>query len=160
MRGRRLHRRVRKGDMGFNRHLLRPSTCYPRPYSTVGCAAVKGACAPRKHLVSRRERFTTDPADRAAAAAGQGGGPHAEVGTASSTGGGSGAAVTGLAGFVTPSEPFFAGDLAGVEALSESASLSTSARVGELGGREAGVCLLYTSPSPRDATLSRMPSSA
>ena len=24
----------------------------------------------------------------------------------------------------------------------------------------AGVCLLYTSPSPRDATLSRMPSSA
>ena len=25
---------------------------------------------------------------------------------------------------------------------------------------EAGVCLLYTSPSPRDATLSRMPSSA
>ena len=25
---------------------------------------------------------------------------------------------------------------------------------------EAGSCLLYTSPSPRDATLSRMPSSA
>ena len=25
---------------------------------------------------------------------------------------------------------------------------------------ERGVCLLYTSPSPRDATLSRMPSSA
>ena len=25
---------------------------------------------------------------------------------------------------------------------------------------EIGVCLLYTSPSPRDATLSRMPSSA
>ena len=25
---------------------------------------------------------------------------------------------------------------------------------------DAGVCLLYTSPSPRDATLSRMPSSA
>ena len=24
----------------------------------------------------------------------------------------------------------------------------------------AGICLLYTSPSPRDATLSRMPSSA
>ena len=80
-------------------------------------------------------RITPPPA----AAAGQGGGPHAEVGTASSTGGGSGAAVTGLAGFVTPSEPFFAGDLAGVEALSESASLATSARVGELGGREAEV---------------------
>ena len=26
--------------------------------------------------------------------------------------------------------------------------------------RRASVCLLYTSPSPRDATLSRMPSSA
>ena len=26
--------------------------------------------------------------------------------------------------------------------------------------RQVGVCLLYTSPSPRDATLSRMPSSA
>ena len=25
---------------------------------------------------------------------------------------------------------------------------------------QAGICLLYTSPSPRDATLSRMPSSA
>ena len=25
---------------------------------------------------------------------------------------------------------------------------------------EYGICLLYTSPSPRDATLSRMPSSA
>ena len=25
---------------------------------------------------------------------------------------------------------------------------------------ELGICLLYTSPSPRDATLSRMPSSA
>ena len=28
-----------------------------------------------------------------------------------------------------------------------------------IGGR-LGICLLYTSPSPRDATLSRMPSSA
>ena len=27
-------------------------------------------------------------------------------------------------------------------------------------GQEAYSCLLYTSPSPRDATLSRMPSSA
>ena len=27
-------------------------------------------------------------------------------------------------------------------------------------GSEANSCLLYTSPSPRDATLSRMPSSA
>ena len=35
----------------------------------------------------------------------------------------------------------------------EEAKLATSAKVG-------GICLLYTSPSPRDATLSRMPSSA
>ena len=28
------------------------------------------------------------------------------------------------------------------------------------GGRVSLICLLYTSPSPRDATLSRMPSSA
>ena len=30
----------------------------------------------------------------------------------------------------------------------------------ELGSETHNVCLLYTSPSPRDATLSRMPSSA
>ena len=30
----------------------------------------------------------------------------------------------------------------------------------ELQGHQAMSCLLYTSPSPRDATLSRMPSSA
>ena len=29
-----------------------------------------------------------------------------------------------------------------------------------LGGNSSKSCLLYTSPSPRDATLSRMPSSA
>ena len=29
-----------------------------------------------------------------------------------------------------------------------------------LQGEQLGICLLYTSPSPRDATLSRMPSSA
>ena len=29
-----------------------------------------------------------------------------------------------------------------------------------LGGTCLNICLLYTSPSPRDATLSRMPSSA
>ena len=28
------------------------------------------------------------------------------------------------------------------------------------GGENTFICLLYTSPSPRDATLSRMPSSA
>ena len=30
----------------------------------------------------------------------------------------------------------------------------------QLRGTEVKACLLYTSPSPRDATLSRMPSSA
>ena len=30
----------------------------------------------------------------------------------------------------------------------------------EVDGESLGICLLYTSPSPRDATLSRMPSSA
>ena len=34
------------------------------------------------------------------------------------------------------------------------------ARLGARGGLEHVACLLYTSPSPRDATLSRMPSSA
>ena len=29
-----------------------------------------------------------------------------------------------------------------------------------VGGQHISICLLYTSPSPRDATLSRMPSSA
>ena len=45
--------------------------------------------------------------------------------------------------------------------------LSTSKEVGDIAeGKEtkdmtrAALCLLYTSPSPRDATLSRMPSSA
>ena len=33
-------------------------------------------------------------------------------------------------------------------------------RAEKLNGRTAMFCLLYTSPSPRDATLSRMPSSA
>ena len=30
----------------------------------------------------------------------------------------------------------------------------------ETSNKESSICLLYTSPSPRDATLSRMPSSA
>ena len=32
--------------------------------------------------------------------------------------------------------------------------------IGESYGDPGWICLLYTSPSPRDATLSRMPSSA
>ena len=41
--------------------------------------------------------------------------------------------------------------------------ITTSAEIGDelpIGGVLAIICLLYTSPSPRDATLSRMPSSA
>ena len=35
-----------------------------------------------------------------------------------------------------------------------------SRKLSAMAGCELFVCLLYTSPSPRDATLSRMPSSA
>ena len=38
--------------------------------------------------------------------------------------------------------------------------ISVKNYVSLLGGDEGSICLLYTSPSPRDATLSRMPSSA
>ena len=37
--------------------------------------------------------------------------------------------------------------------------MQTLVRYGELFGAD-GICLLYTSPSPRDGLLSRMPSSA
>ena len=37
---------------------------------------------------------------------------------------------------------------------------SVDSNVGCLDSSSSSVCLLYTSPSPRDATLSRMPSSA
>eukprot|EP00904_Undaria_pinnatifida_P000836 jgi/Undpi1/10753/HiC_scaffold_29.g13201.m1 len=87
-----------------------------------------------------RMRKTVGMTPSPAAAAGHGGGPNAGGGAASSTAGSSGAAVTGLPGFVTPSEPLFAGELAGVEALSESASsLAVSARAGEMGRRETEV---------------------
>ena len=46
----------------------------------------------------------------------------------------------------------------GVEDI-QSTCLAISKRGGRV-VREPGPCLLYTSPSPRDATLSRMPSSA
>ena len=39
-------------------------------------------------------------------------------------------------------------------------ALATAARASGAGKRREETCLLYTSPSPRDATLSRMPSSA
>ena len=38
--------------------------------------------------------------------------------------------------------------------------LTTIQKTGKLDNRQVKPCLLYTSPSPRDATLSRMPSSA
>ena len=38
--------------------------------------------------------------------------------------------------------------------------LVVAAVVGGIEGEQARVCLLYTSPSPRDRTRSRMPSSA
>ena len=38
--------------------------------------------------------------------------------------------------------------------------IKIAATGGVLSNTNAGTCLLYTSPSPRDATLSRMPSSA
>ena len=41
----------------------------------------------------------------------------------------------------------------------ESKSVTVPAHAGQ-GGRLFGACLLYTSPSPRDRTRSRMPSSA
>ena len=40
------------------------------------------------------------------------------------------------------------------------ADAAAAAEAANGGGRAAASCLLYTSPSPRDATLSRMPSSA
>ena len=46
-----------------------------------------------------------------------------------------------------------------LEMLDPSNSLQSLKRVA-FGNTYYGTCLLYTSPSPRDATLSRMPSSA
>ena len=49
-------------------------------------------------------------------------------------------------------------DFAGVKA--RVSAITERAMRGEIGFEGALTCLLYTSPSPRDATLSRMPSSA
>ena len=54
------------------------------------------------------------------------------------------------------------------DALTAPASIITEAEIANRGQQHVsellrslpGICLLYTSPSPRDATLSRMPSSA
>ena len=59
---------------------------------------------------------------------------------------------------------FYRGDVAAVKAATD-AGAAAAADVGEVISvqvipRPHEDCLLYTSPSPRDATLSRMPSSA
>ena len=46
------------------------------------------------------------------------------------------------------------------EALRAAAGLANPGRSGDKASGDTATCLLYTSPSPRDATLSRMPSSA
>ena len=49
----------------------------------------------------------------------------------------------------------------GVDSITASGELSlTGAGTGDVTITHSDSCLLYTSPSPRDATLSRMPSSA
>ena len=48
----------------------------------------------------------------------------------------------------------------GADPVNESPVLNARIRKAWLDGCKVSVCLLYTSPSPRDATLSRMPSSA
>ena len=50
-------------------------------------------------------------------------------------------------------------DLSGKTALVTGAASGIGFATAELFAKN-GACLLYTSPSPRDATLSRMPSSA
>ena len=53
------------------------------------------------------------------------------------------------------------GHAAGSSDLEKQASqLASDVRYKAKGKVKEGTCLLYTSPSPRDATLSRMPSSA
>ena len=69
---------------------------------------------------------------------------------------------------VTLNEPYFQGHFPGhpimpgvlqLEAMAQVAGILTLKQA-DNAGKIAYFCLLYTSPSPRDATLSRMPSSA
>ena len=57
-------------------------------------------------------------------------------------------AILAVAAVTAFSSPVLAGPYVGVDTKSK------------FTGNNYGSCLLYTSPSPRDATLSRMPSSA
>ena len=50
--------------------------------------------------------------------------------------------------------------LLGPSGCGKSTTLRMLAGLEEVTNGEIQICLLYTSPSPRDATLSRMPSSA
>ena len=119
------------------------STFYPEEIDaprTQPTTQVRGRLGENLLWDANRMRKTVGMTPSPAAAAGHGSGHNAGGGAAYSTTGSSGAAVTGLTGSVTRSEPFFAGELAGVEALSKSASsLATSARVGEIRRRETEV---------------------
>ena len=50
--------------------------------------------------------------------------------------------------------------LNGALQIGRSAILTSQAAISVAGNNMANACLLYTSPSPRDGLLSRMPSSA
>ena len=64
----------------------------------------------------------------------------------------------GLGNQLTPNQPIEVwAKQAGMDWQIESSNVSYMAQNGR---GQSIICLLYTSPSPRDATLSRMPSSA
>ena len=66
-----------------------------------------------------------------------------------------------IAGATRISEPMLAAAAAGVASCSPCSALNPNAGLlPPLTDIHTATCLLYTSPSPRDATLSRMPSSA
>ena len=62
--------------------------------------------------------------------------------------------------FGTRLQIFFSGKLVGEDKNGNKYYESKSGRRWVIYNGEVEACLLYTSPSPRDATLSRMPSSA
>ena len=63
--------------------------------------------------------------------------------------------------FMNPDGELDASELKAIEArISEFYDILMAAKAELLGAANSGICLLYTSPSPRDRTRSRMPSSA